>query len=103
LKVDALSLTKQGDSVMSIIIKLREEEVDAIMHQEAVAESGGEFQQLLEMLQNQVSNGNNELALSEEDVQQFRHYAADSNNPGINEGLQKLFNRVLDQNVDEAV
>lgn len=88
---------------MSILIKLREDEIDALTHQESVEESDEGFQALLERLQSQLKNGNNELALSEEDVQQFRQYISDYNNAALNEGVLKLFGRVFEQNVDEAV
>lgn len=85
---------------MSIIVKLQQEEIDALTHQDASQVSDEAIQSLLQRLQSQLDGETEELSLSDEDVQAIRNYASDNSDGELDDSVRRLFERVLEQKVD---
>jgi len=87
--------------IMSVVVKLQEEEMDVLMQYPADSEvADAALRELLEKLRSQIDGEKAELSLSEEDLASIQAFASGNGNGSIDESLLQLFDRLSGQNVE---
>ena len=87
---------------MSVVVKLQDEEMDVLMQYSPDPETtDSSLQGLLDKLRSQIDAEQNQLSLSEEDLQSIQSYVSQNGNEDEGNTLVQLFGRISELNVQQ--
>jgi hypothetical protein len=90
-----IPLFDRGLPRMAKFFVLDRRETDELFRQDPATAKDGGFQSFIVRLQKQYRTGTQEIGLDDDDIEQIREYAANSNHGGWQARMLRIFGRVL--------